>query len=35
METKFDWKIAASSYESLFQQVIEAFNSEHNKVQKT
>ena len=32
METKFDWKIAASSYESSFQEVIESFNNEHNKV---
>ena len=32
METKFDWKIAASSYESSFQEVIESFNSEHNTV---
>ena len=32
METKFDWKIAASSYEASFQEVIESFNNEHNKV---
>ena len=32
METKFDWKIAASSYESSFQEVIESFNNEHNTV---
>ena len=32
METKFDWKIAASSYESSFQEVIESFHNEHNKV---
>ena len=32
METKFDWKIAASSYELSFQEVIESFNNEHNKV---
>ena len=35
MEAKFDWKIAASSYESSFKDVIKAFNSEHNKIQKT
>ncbi len=35
MENKFDWKLAASSYESSFKDVIKAFNSEHHKVQKT
>ena len=35
MESKFDWKLAASSYESSFKDVIKAFNNEHHKVQKT
>ena len=32
MESKFDWKLAASSYESSFKDVIKAFNNEHHKV---
>ena len=32
MENKFDWKLAASSYESSFKDVIKAFNNEHHKV---
>ena len=32
MESKFDWKIAASSYESSFKDVIKTFNNEHHKV---
>ena len=35
MENKFDWKIAANSYESLFKDVIKSFNNEHYKVYKT
>ena len=35
MENKFDWKIAASSYESSFKGVIKAFTNEYHKVQKT
>ena len=35
MENKFNWKLAASSYESSFKDVIKAFNNEHHKVQKT
>ena len=35
MENKFDWKIAASSYEFSFKDAIKAFNNEHYKVQKT
>ena len=30
MEEIFDWKIAASSYESSFEGVIESFNNEYN-----
>mgnify|MGYP006235946157 FL=1 len=32
MESKFNWKLAASSYESSFKDVIKAFNNEHHKV---
>ena len=32
MESKFDWKLAASSYESSFKDVIKTFNNEHHKV---
>ena len=32
MESKFDWKLAASSYESSFKDVIKTFNNEHYKV---
>ena len=32
MEKLFDWKIAAKSYVAVFQEVIESFNNEHNKV---
>ena len=32
MESKFDWKLAASLYESSFKDVIKAFNNEHHKV---
>ena len=28
----FDWKIAAKSYVEVFQEVIESFKNEHNKV---
>ena len=28
----FDWKIAAKSYVAVFQEVIESFKNEHNKV---
>ena len=30
MEEIFDWKIAASSYESSFKRVIESFNNEYH-----
>ena len=32
MEELFDWKIAAKSYVAVFQEVIESFKNEHNKV---
>ena len=32
MENKFDWKLAAISYESSFKDAIKAFNNEHHKV---
>ena len=32
MENKFNWKLAAISYESSFKDVIKTFNNEHHKV---
>ena len=35
IEEHFDWKIAAQSYQDVFNKVIKSFNNEHNQIQKS